>query len=436
MKVLKSIEMIKSRVYLHPGRWIKCFMVFILSINLLLLLSFFEENNIAFGATILSHGMCESSEVPEDFNGTPPLDRRVFEAGEEVCIWLMIHDINTNYWYEVSSEWYQPDGLKLSPATTQNHADRNVETDTLLMSSCLLESGEDGVKGIPNIRGEWLAKVYDTVSTKEWIYDETFIVGSNGSVTTTTSSVTSSSTTTTAETTTTSSMGEGVVILHHTMTKQYTEPNVDCDNPPPPEYAFSYNDELAYLWVSWEGAVEQDTGKVTLHTPEGDQILELPGTFPYSSGCGGAIHFIRDYPEYHIPGEWRFDFYVNDVKEFSEYFNIVDPNTTTTTTSVDDDDEGGLGEACYEDGTCNEGLICVGTICMNCPIAYALEGDEAQLDAIRDFRDNVLSKTPEGQELIELYYQWSPVIMQAMEEDEQFKEQVKEMVDGVLELIE
>jgi hypothetical protein len=47
----------------------------------------------------------------------------------------------------------------------------------------------------------------------------------------------------------------------------------------------------------------------------------------------------------------------------------------------------------------------------------------------------VLSQTPEGQELIKLYYQWSPAIVRAMENDEEFKEEVKEMVDGVLELV-
>ena len=34
-----------------------------------------------------------------------------------------------------------------------------------------------------------------------------------------------------------------------------------------------------------------------------------------------------------------------------------------------------------------------------------------------------------------VYYRWSPVIVSAMEEDETFKEEVKEMVDGVLGLI-
>ena len=40
-----------------------------------------------------------------------------------------------------------------------------------------------------------------------------------------------------------------------------------------------------------------------------------------------------------------------------------------------------------------------------------------------------------GQEIIKLYYQWSPAIVNAMEEDEEFKKEVKMMIDGVLGLI-
>ena len=83
------------------------------------------------------------------------------------------------------------------------------------------------------------------------------------------------------------------------------------------------------------------------------------------------------------------------------------------------------------------GWICRNGCCENvvCPASLALEGDKAQLDAIRHFRDEVLSQTPEGQEIIKLYYQWSPVIVQAMEEDEEFKEELKEMIDGIVVLI-
>ena len=50
-------------------------------------------------------------------------------------------------------------------------------------------------------------------------------------------------------------------------------------------------------------------------------------------------------------------------------------------------------------------------------------------------RDEILSQTPVGQEIIELYYHCSPTIVKVMEEDEEFKEEVKEMIDGVLGLI-
>ena len=70
-----------------------------------------------------------------------------------------------------------------------------------------------------------------------------------------------------------------------------------------------------------------------------------------------------------------------------------------------------------------------------CPPELIYGEHSEQTELLRCFRDNVLSKSPEGQELIKLYYQWSPVIVKAMEGDEEFKEEVKEMMDGVLPLI-
>jgi hypothetical protein len=59
-----------------------------------------------------------------------------------------------------------------------------------------------------------------------------------------------------------------------------------------------------------------------------------------------------------------------------------------------------------------------------------------EVEFLRYFRDNSLNQTPEGRELIKLYYQLSPVIVRAMEKDEEFKKDVKEMIDGFLPLIE
>ena len=69
-------------------------------------------------------------------------------------------------------------------------------------------------------------------------------------------------------------------------------------------------------------------------------------------------------------------------------------------------------------------------------VATAIYGEYSEdTEHLRYFRDDVLSQTSEGQELIRLYYQWSPAIVKAMEEDEGFKEEVKEMIDGVLMLL-
>ena len=71
-----------------------------------------------------------------------------------------------------------------------------------------------------------------------------------------------------------------------------------------------------------------------------------------------------------------------------------------------------------------------------CP-SEAVYGEHSEkTEILRYLRDNVLSKTPEGQEIIRLYYGWSPAIVKTMEKDGEFKEYVKEIVDGVLELIE
>jgi hypothetical protein len=76
------------------------------------------------------------------------------------------------------------------------------------------------------------------------------------------------------------------------------------------------------------------------------------------------------------------------------------------------------------------------TICIRCP-SEAIYGEQSsETELLHNFRDNVLSKTPEGRALIKLYYLWSPYIVKAMEQDEEFKAEIKQMIDGVLPMIE
>ncbi|GAI34474.1 unnamed protein product, partial [marine sediment metagenome] len=62
------------------------------------------------------------------------------------------------------------------------------------------------------------------------------------------------------------------------------------------------------------------------------------------------------------------------------------------------------------------------------------EGSE-EADLMRNFRDTMLNKTPEGQEIIRLYYEWSPNVVKIMQYDEEFKEEVKAAIDEILPLV-
>ena len=71
-----------------------------------------------------------------------------------------------------------------------------------------------------------------------------------------------------------------------------------------------------------------------------------------------------------------------------------------------------------------------------CPAEEIYGEDSETTELLRYIRDNVLSQTPEGQEMIKLYYELSPVIVKAMQEDEALKQEVKEMINEVLLITE
>jgi predicted CXXCH cytochrome family protein len=75
------------------------------------------------------------------------------------------------------------------------------------------------------------------------------------------------------------------------------------------------------------------------------------------------------------------------------------------------------------------------TTAATCPSQeiYGMNSPEVQI--LRFVRDNILAATPEGQEIIRLYYQLSPIIVAAMQNDPAFKAEVKAMSDGVLSLV-
>ena len=58
--------------------------------------------------------------------------------------------------------------------------------------------------------------------------------------------------------------------------------------------------------------------------------------------------------------------------------------------------------------------------------------DPEEIELLRYIRDNVLSQTSQGQEVIRLYYEQSPMIVGMMKKDEGFKREIEEMIDWVL----
>ena len=109
-------------------------------------------------------------------------------------------------------------------------------------------------------------------------------------------------------------------------------------------------------------------------------------------------------------------------------------STTTTSCSLFQTECGPVCCEWYE--SCELDVFCVNPFdFITCPAEHLYGEDSEEVELLRDFRDNVLSQTPVGREITKLYCQRSPVIVKAMEEDEEFKAEVKEVIDGVLLVI-
>ena len=69
-----------------------------------------------------------------------------------------------------------------------------------------------------------------------------------------------------------------------------------------------------------------------------------------------------------------------------------------------------------------------------CPIEtlYGVSSRETKL--LRSIRDDLLCLSPEGQEIIKMYYQWSPVIVKAME-DQRVRNDIRVIFDGIVSFL-
>jgi hypothetical protein len=124
--------------------------------------------------------------------------------------------------------------------------------------------------------------------------------------------------------------------------------------------------------------------------------------------------------EYDIDGDARVSGTQVDIG--ADEYQGTNPHTTTTVSETTTTATPGITTT-----TAKEGLCAIEKI-------YGEYSEETEL--LRNFRDNVLRHTPEGRETIRLYYEWSPSMVRAMEKDEEFRKKVKEMIDGIVQLIE
>jgi hypothetical protein len=67
-----------------------------------------------------------------------------------------------------------------------------------------------------------------------------------------------------------------------------------------------------------------------------------------------------------------------------------------------------------------------------CAVEEIYGEDSREVALLRNVRDSILNKTPEGKALVELYYQWSPVMVKALQADGVVKEDLRKMIDSIL----
>lgn len=86
----------------------------------------------------------------------------------------------------------------------------------------------------------------------------------------------------------------------------------------------------------------------------------------------------------------------------------------------------------------NDGIAAIATVTVRsrCAIAEIYGTDSKEILMLREYRDRFLSHTPEGREIIRLYYEWSPYLVQWMQQDGSFKEDIKIILDDVIALME
>ena len=204
-------------------------------------------------------------------------------------------------------------------------------------------------------------------------------------------------------------------------------------NPEATQFSHSLGKAYNEPFYSWEVAGRMGSTVGYIAGKVSDLVSYEPIYLAEISTNGGGRAYSDSAGEYallHILGTWTMNVYADMYAPFSDRVVVgggvtikniqMVPIVTSTTTTAN------------STTTTTANSTTTTTICPLKKI-YGQHSEETEL--LRYSRDQVLDKTPEGREIIRLYYKWSPLIVRVMEEDKEFREGVKELVDGLLPLI-
>ena len=177
--------------------------------------------------------------------------------------------------------------------------------------------------------------------------------------------------------------------------------------------------------------IEQDDNRYTISTDnQGEGYIQVDW-IGFFDGCGTidlgqpATGIMSNFPSsFTIEDPFRLNYSLGI--HGLDYFDITpgSPTTTipiTTTTS--------------SNSTTTSANTTTSLTPPSCLIEQLYGEQSQETELLRQVRDNLLITTPEGQELIRLYYQWSFMLAGALEEDETFREDVQAIIDDILPLI-